>query len=387
MAALKESRMKKNDAGGERAEADIQREDNNTSAVDAASLDNVDCSGERPKKKKKSRKSKENVCIEMSSEDGIEIDKHSQVSKKSKKTKQYHDEESVSTEPVGEDVETSDSRQKGKKSKKNKQCKDAENLSTEIGDHDSTAVETRLESSKKESKKRKHEETKYCNVSATENTTNNAVGSKKRKNKSMRKSDVKNSQLDIGESQPTDVELCDDDQTSEMKKTKKSKKGKCEKIVENSGCEKQDIVQTNTGENGSIKKSKKKRKSCAKNSNDSADDRELPEANVEPQSSKKKLRKSENVTTSVASTESVSPGTKTDQVGPDVDSPKDEQQTTKQKLKRKKKSKERSKKRRKADLEKLEKSGKGLGFVGSNLDDISGYGGGFIVQHPWANKK
>lgn len=397
MAALKESRMKKDSSGG----PNVQVEDGNMPAAEEVVTGGVDCSAEPVKKKKKSRKSKDVFCTEMGSQDSMEVEIELEVSKKSKKSKirkPSKDEEnaSTSTEMVSQDtmdVETQlEDRKKSKKSKKNKKCKDEENLSTEMRSRDSTDVEMQLEVSKKskESKKRKREET-GCNVSSLPggDITNRKDNCKKDKKKSKRKNETKYSGVDLEESQT--VHLCDD-QPAEIKKAERSKKRKCEKtgnctVLESITHEMKDVHQINAGENESTEKSKNKRQLCNEGSSDCA--------SVVSQSSRKKQRKSENMNASVVSAESVLPHGKADQASSNPNGSQEVEigakQTTMHNSRRastrKRKSKRQNEKKRKIALETLEKSGKGLGFVGSNLDDIGGYGGGFVVKYPWADKK
>ena len=397
MAALKESRMKKDSSGG----PNVPMEDGNMPAAEEVFTGSVDCSAEPVKKKKKSKKSKDVICTEMGSQDSMEVEIELEVSKKSKKSKirkPSKDEEnaSTSTEMVSQDtmdVETQlEYRKKSKKSKKNKQCQDEENLSTEMRSRDSTDVETQLEVSKKskESKKRKREETGCCNASSLPggDTTNRMDNCKKDKKKSKRKNETKYSGVDLEESQT--VHLCDD-QPAEIKKAERIKKRKCEKtgnctVLESITHDMKEVHQINAGENESTEKSKKKRQLCNEGSSDCA--------SVVSQSSRKKQRKSENMNASVISAESVLPHGKADQASSNPNGSQEveigvKQNTTQnsQRATRKKKSKRQNEKKRKTALETLEKSGKGLGFVGSNLDDIGGYGGGFVVKYPWADKK
>ena len=384
MAALKASRLKNNGTNNASVGPVGQAEEIQTPTEDVAHVDCMDEQKTRKKSKKSKRcKDEENVSTETICQDNMEVETRLvDGNKKSKKRKSCKDEENVSTETVSQDSIVAETNlevtRKSKKSRKSKQCKDDENISSKGNSQNSTETQTRLVVSK-ESKKSKKEESKLCDADSLPDVINDANSGKKCKKKSTRKIETKQIEDDVREGETADGESCSDKQTK-IKKARKSKKERCEVTdncvdVETTSQEVTEL--TDTSESQSTKKSKKTRKLSNKGSSECK-----PNSATGSALAKRQNKSETNSDGSV----------KTSDAEPDQNSStmKAEKQPSVKSLrnatKRKKSSKTQNEKKRMIAAE-AEKTDKGLGFVGTNLDEIGGYGGGFVVKYPWFDKK
>ena len=399
MAALKESRLKNNGTNNASVGPVGQTEEIQTPTEDVA---HVDCADEQLNRKisKKSKrcKNEEDGSTETVSQDNIEEEAQlKDRKKKSKKRKSCKDEENVSTETVSQDnteVETRKSKKRKsckdeenitmetvtqdsivvetKKSKKSKKSKDDENISSEVNSQNSTEIHVPLEVSKA-SKKGKND-----NSLPDEDITNDANSGKKRKKKSTRKSETKEIEDDVKEGQTAGVESCIDQQTK-IKKAKKSKNERCE-VTDNCAdveSTSRDVSElTDTSGSQSSKKSKKKGKPSNKGSSEC-------KPNPATESASEKTQNMSDDTE--GSTKTVSSGADQDSATTKAEN-QPSMKSLRNATKRKKTSKTQNEKKRMIAAE-AEKTDKGLGFVGTNLEEIGGYGGGFVVKYPWFDKK
>ena len=420
MAALKESRLKNNGTNNATVIPLDQTEEIQASTEEVAHVDSVDEQQTRKKSKKSKRcKDEEDMSTEGVSQDNVVVETQLEDrKKKSKKRKSCKDEENVSTEAVSQDNTEEETRledgnmkskkrksckdeedvsmetvsqdnivaetnlevtKKSKKPKKSKQCKDDEKISSEVNSQNSTEMQTHLEVSK-ESKKSKREETRQCDADSLpdDDITNDANSGKKRKKKSTRKSETKEIEDDVKEGQTAGVESCIDQQTK-IKKAKKSKNERCE-VTDNCAdveSTSRDVSElTDTSGSQSCKKSKKKGKLSNKGSSEG-------KPNPATESASEKTQNMSDDTE--GSTKTVSSGADQDSATTKAEN-QPSMKSLRNATKRKKTSKTQNEKKRMIAAE-AEKTDKGLGFVGTNLEEIGGYGGGFVVKYPWFDKK